>query len=202
MVSNLIKVPQSSGISGWICLTYNENQKPICLWVTNHDSYEISICMDERLFGDTFFKAEKIGNTFIITDLFLFNSNCIFKCTNYEKRSNLIVKLLDKFYTPIKGFPELIHKSKFDFTGITLKGYEIYTDEIGSKGYFVENINTKKTRIIKSDIPDVYFIYGTENYIRVPNIQISEFLRLKGLEFDLEVEDMNDGTFTIKENIL
>ena len=199
MDSNFHKVPQSSGISGWICLTYNENLKPVCLWITNQDSIEISCCIDERLFGDTFFKAEKIGNKYIIADLFLLNSNCIFKCTNYEKRSSLIENLFEKFYTPIKNFPELIPKSKFDFTGIKLKGYELYTAELGTKGYFVENT---KPKIIKSDIPDVYFIEGTENYLRVPDLKTSEFLRLKGLTFELDCEDMQDGTFLIKENIL
>lgn len=199
MVSDLHKVPQSSGISGWICLTYNENLKPICLWITNQDSFEIPCCIDERLFGDTFFRAEKIKNTYIISDLFLLNSSCVFMCTNFKQRSEWIVKLFDNFYTHIKGFPELIPKSKFDFTGISLKGYEVYTSDIGSKGYFIEN---NKTKIIRSDIPDVYFINGTENYLRVPDLKTSEFLRLKDKEFELECEDMNDGTFMIKENIL
>ena len=197
MESNFHKVPQSSGISGWICMTYDE--KPICLWITNQDSFEIPICMDERIFGDTFLKAEKIGNKYIIADLFLLNSNCIFKCTNYQQRSDLIEKIWDKFYTPIKGFPELIPKSKFDFSGTKLKGYELYNQDIGSKGIFVEN---SKIKIIKTDIPDVYFIEGTENYLRVPDLKTSEFLRLKGLAFELDCEDMQDGTFVIKENIL
>ena len=75
----------------------------------------------------------------------------------------------------------------------------MYTEEIGIKGYFIENT---KTKIIKSDIPDVYFIDGTENYLRVPDIKTSEYLRSKDKEFELEVEDMGDGTFLIKENIL
>ncbi len=197
-VPNLLKIPQSSGISGWICLLYN-NLNPICLWVTNNDSYEIPICLDERLYGDTIFKAEKINNTILLSDIYILNCTNIFRSTTYKQRSELISEILSRFYTEIKGFPQIISKSKYDFAGKKLKGYELYTDELGSKGYFVENT---KTKIIRSDIPDVYFINGTDNYLRVPDLKTSEYLRSKEKEFELEVEDMGDGTFIIKENIL
>lgn len=67
-----------------------------------------------------------------------------------------------------------------------LRGFEIYTDVPGSKGFFVEN---DKSRIIKSDIPDVYFIEGTEFYIQVPDIKTSDFLRSLGDSFELLLEE-------------
>jgi len=195
-VPNLLKIPQSSGISGWICLLYN-NLNPICLWVTNNDSYEIPICLDERLYGDTIFKAEKINNTIILSDLYILNCTNIFRSSTYKQRSELISEIISRFYTEIKGFPQIIPKSKYDFTGKKLKGYELYTEEIGSKGYFIENT---KTKIIKSDIPDVYFIEGTESYIQVPDLKTSVYLRSLGDSFELELEEKEDLWF-VKENI-
>ena len=177
------KVGQTTGISGWLILTYSE-LKPICLWVTSNEIKEIPCCISERLFGDTFFKAEFINGTYIISDVFMYNSCCIFACSTFQQRYEWLGKLVDRFVTQIPGLPKIIHKSMMGEQ--PLRGFEIYTDVPGSKGFFVEN---DKSRIIKSDIPDVYFIEGTEFYIQVPDIKTSDFLRSLGDSFELLLEE-------------
>ena len=53
------------------------------------------------------------------------------------------------------------------------------------------------TRIIKSAIPDVYFLEGTEDYIQVPDIETSEYLRSLGDSFVVSLEE-RDGLWFVK----
>jgi hypothetical protein len=187
------KVPQTIGISGWIILTYDK--KPICLWVSNNNEcYSLNVCIDERLFGDTIFKVERINNDYIISDIFIYNSCCVFACTTFKQRYEWTKQLMTRFFYSIPGFPKLIHKSDSNHK---IKGYEFYTDNPGSKGYYEES---NKISIVKSDIPDVYFIEGTESYIQVPDLKTSEYLRSLGDLFQLDIEE-KEGLWFIKENI-
>lgn len=53
------------------------------------------------------------------------------------------------------------------------------------------------TGITRTELPDVYFIEGTEQYIQVPDIQTSEYLRSLGESFELELEE-RDGLWFVK----
>jgi hypothetical protein len=186
------KVSQTIGISGWIILTYDKN--PICLWISGNECYNLNVCIDERLFGDTIFKVERINNDYIIADIFMYNSCCVFACTTFQQRYEWTKQLISHFFYNIPGFPNLIHKSDSKHK---IKGYEIYTDIPGSKGYYEE---CEKTTIVKSDIPDVYFIEGTESYIQVPDLKTSVYLRSLGDSFELNIEE-KEGLWFIKEKI-
>ena len=161
---------------GWIVLSYDKI--PVCLWVTARDSYPLNICLDERLFGDTIFRAEKVGNKYILSDVFVYNSSCIFKTSTFEQRYNWSKDLLSRFYRP--GLDELIHKSDIP-DSIKLRGYEYYDNKEGSHGCFVEAQET----IVRTEIPDVYTVKGKEGYVLVPNLKTSVFLRSKGPEFSM-----------------
>jgi hypothetical protein len=186
------KVPQTIGISGWLILTYDK--LPKCIWVSGNECYTIPVCIDERLFGDTFLKVERVNDEYIISDIFMYNSCCVFACTTFIQRYEWTKQLMSRFFHDIPGFPKLIHKSDSKHK---IKGYETYTDIPGSKGYYEES---GKTTLIKSDIPDVYFIEGTESYIQVPDLKTSVYLRSLGDTFELDLEEKEDLWF-VKENI-
>jgi hypothetical protein len=48
---------------GWIALTYS-NDIPVCLWITARECCLVEVCLDERLFGDTIIRAEKVGKKY------------------------------------------------------------------------------------------------------------------------------------------
>ena len=188
------KVPQTSGILGWIILSYEKNI-PTCTWMTARDTIQLPIVFDERFFGDTIFRAEKIEkDTFVISDIIYHNSNYIFGCSNFIQRYDWLKLILARFHTPVDGLTKLIHKS--DLPKTPLRGYEVYTDVPGSTGFFVED--DKKT-VTKGEIPDVYFI--EESYVRVPDLKTSVFLRSKGTTFELKCSQHSDGSWVIQENI-
>jgi hypothetical protein len=185
-----IKVPQFIGAQGWIILVYDEIPK--AFWVSQKEIKELTIALDERLFGDTIFRAEKISgeeHKYVISDIFVFASTNIFIRTNFEERSQWLTKILNKFYNPIKGLTELYLKdSKFP-----IKGYEYYDTNKGSKGIYAE----EKEFVYRTEIPDVYFIRGKSGYVAVPDLKTSEFLRSKGEEFELFLEE-KEGIWYIK----
>ena len=42
----------------------------------NNECYSLNVCIDERLFGDTIFKVERINNDYIISDIFIYKRIC------------------------------------------------------------------------------------------------------------------------------
>jgi hypothetical protein len=184
------KIPIFSLNNGWLLLSYTD--KPICLWINNKEIKEVTCSIDERLFGDTLFRVEYLNGTYIICDMFMYNSCCIFAGTTFKQRYDWIEKLM-VFFHNIPTLDKIIHKSQSNFDCI---GYEYHSNNIGSYGSL-----SNLTKIIKSDIPDVYFIDGTDNYIQVPNIKTSEYLRSLGDSFSLDIEE-KDGLWFIKNSSL
>jgi hypothetical protein len=184
-----IKVPQFIGEQGWIILVYDEIPK--AFWIGKHIK-ELTIALDERLFGDTILRAEKISgeeHKYVISDIFIYASTNIFRLTTFQERFGWLSKILKNFYNPIKGLTELYLKdSKFP-----IKGYEYYDSNKGSKGIFAE----EKEIVYRTEIPDVYFIRGKSGYVAVPDLKTSEFLRSKGEEFELMIEE-KEGIWHIK----
>jgi hypothetical protein len=185
----LKKVPQFIAQQGWIILVYD--QIPKAFWISQKEIQEISIALDERLFGDTIFRAEKIsGHThkYVISDIFVYASTNIFVRTNFEERFQWISKILT-FHQRINGLTELYSKD----STFPIKGYEYYDTKKGSFGVYSEI----KEIVYKTEIPDVYFIRGKSGYVAVPDLKTSEFLRLKGEEFELDIEE-KEGVWYIK----
>jgi len=156
-----------------------ENEIPVCIWCTPHETKYLSVCIDERLFGDTILRAEHTKNGYVISDIFVYNSTCIFMSSTFEQRYEWLGKLFSTFETAGTD-TRLIHKSDADFP---IKGYEYYDDKQGSHGCF-DDLTGYQT-ILRTDIPDVYNVKGKDGYVLVPTLKTSIFLRSKGSEFKL-----------------
>jgi hypothetical protein len=189
VLPGLKKVPQFVGQQGWIIFVY-EGEIPKAFWV-GKDIQELTIALDERMFGDTIFRAEKISgynHKYVLSDIFVFASTNIFVRTNFEERYSWISKIL-KFHQQIPGLTELYSKE----SQFPIKGYEYHDIKKGSFGIYAE----EKEIVYKTEIPDVYFIRGKSGYVAVPDLKTSEFLRSKGSEFELDIEEI-EGIWHIK----
>jgi len=176
------QVPQTNGVSGWLILTY-ENKVPTCLWVTNTDCKRVACIVDERICGDTFFRAEKISPfEFVISDIWIYNSNCVFAASTFEQRYKWLKTFLPMFTSHIPGTIKFIHKS--DITETNIKGHEEHPLDMGKTGYFVERDNSKMVHFLKMSLPDCYESVPFSGFLKVPDIKTSFFLRSKGDDFD------------------
>jgi hypothetical protein len=197
--SKIFKVPQTVGTSGWIIFTY-ENDIPVCFWMNAHETRKVQCIVDERLFGDTFLRAEKLGNfEYVISDIFIYNSNCVYACSTFEQRYNWLKQLMSTFMNYVPGTAKFIHKSDLS-PKIKLKGYEAHTDEPGKPGYFLENDTSNTFQVVKLPLPDCYEV-ESGGYLRVPDLKTSEFLRSKGQSFKCACTKNSDGSWTLTENI-
>jgi hypothetical protein len=194
------KVSQSTGHPGWIVLTY-EDTTPVCLWITGNESEKLHCIIDERLCGDTFLKVEKIDSqTYLVSDIWMYNSNCVFACSTFEQRYKWVKELLKTFTSHIEGVTiNLMHKS--EYTG-PVKGYEEHpVDMPGKSGYYVEEEPKSQTlTITRMNIPDCYEVEG-KGYLRVPDIRTSVYLRSKGDTFNCRCAKYDDEFWDIAENI-
>ena len=187
-------MPQSHGIPGWIVLTYDETT-PVCLFVTNRHAERLPLIADERICGDTFFRVERLSKyEFLVADIWVYNSNCVFACSTFAQRYEWLKELLETFTYHVKGTVHLQHKSTYLETP---KGYEAYTDEIGAVGTYVEDgiLCTVK----RLPIPDCYDIDG--KYVRVPDLKTSVYLRSKGDIFTCKCTPHDDESWDVAENI-
>jgi hypothetical protein len=195
------RVPQSTGKQGWIVLTYNE-KVPTCIWISNGESEVLPCIVDERICGDTFLRVEKLDDRkYLVSDIWMYNSNCVFACSTFKQRYDWLKELLSTFTRHIEGVTiQLIHKS--DFNG-TIKGYEEYPEEIiGKPGYYVEDTvqDFETVTVTRMSIPDCYEIAG-KGYLRVPDIKTSLYLRSKGETFKCKCSKYDDEFWDIMENI-
>lgn len=193
------RVPQSTGISGWIVFTY-EGNIPVCLWVSGSKVEKVNCIADERICGDTFLRVEKISDdTFVVSDIWVYNSNCVFACSTFKQRYEWLKDLLSTFTSHVKGVTiKLLHKS--EYTG-QIKGYEDHPDDlIGKPGYFVEDMDYEVLTVTKLNIPDCYEISG-KGYLRVPDIKTSIYLRSKGDTFQCKCSKYDDEFWDVVENI-
>lgn len=155
------------------------------MWITARESCVVSLCIDERLFGDTIFRAEKVRNKYVISDCLVYNSSRIFNISTFKERYDWSAQLLKRF---THG---LIHKSELP-SDIKIKGYELYDFKPGSKGSFEEPRET----ITRTEIPDVYTIKNKQGYVLVPDLKTSVYLRSLGSEFQLSCVE-KDGNWAI-----
>lgn len=181
---------------GWIVLHRN-NGVPVASWITTRECRPIQLSMDERLFGDTILRVEKISKTeYVLGDIFVYNSSCVFACSTFKQRYEWTAKLLERFHCPTDI--KLIHKSNLPKDTL-LRGRESYTAEVGSIGRFIELEMGEVLDVYKTDLPDVYRIVGKEGYIKVPDLKTSQFLRTKGDSFKLRCIECEDEAWEIVE---
>lgn len=192
----MFKVPQTTGIPGWIVFTY-ENDIPVCVWITMHEFRKLPCIVDERLCGDTFLKVEKIADMdFAVSDIWMYNGNCVFACSTFEQRYEWLQKLLSTFTSCVPGVTiDLIHKSDLDMTEVHLRGYESYLDEINKSGFFEEDDGTQIVKVKKLTMPDCYEVLSG-GYLKVPDLKTSLHLRSLGKEFEIRCKKNNDGSWT------
>jgi len=194
-----VRVPQSTGIPGWLVFTYN-NDIPVCFWITAHECRKIPCIIDERICGDTFLKVEKIGPLdFLVADIWMYNSNCVFACSTFQQRYDWLATLLETCTSHVRGTAKLIHKSNFKFD--TIRGYEEYSNEtIGKSGYFIEKDNSEIVKVVQLSIPDCYEV-SRGGYLKVPDLKTSFYLRSKGKEFECSCIRNEDDSWSVAENI-
>ena len=173
---------------------------PVCLWISGNEVEKLPCIVDERLCGDTFLRVERIDkNVFLVADIWMYNSNCVFACSTFKQRYDWLKDLLLTFTTFVDGVTiRLMHKS--NYTGST-KGYEEHTEEmIGRPGYFIEDDKSVTYTVNKLSIPDCYEIAG-KGYLRVPDIKTSTYLRSKGDTFECKCIPYDDEYWDVAENI-
>ena len=194
------QVPQSTGTPGWVVLTY-EGKKPVCLWVTTGETEKLTCIADERICGDTFLKVERLDTeTFLVSDIWMYNSNCVFACSTFKQRYEWLKKLLPTFTQHIKGVTiNLVHKS--DYTG-AIKGYEEHPVDLpGKPGYYTEKeVDTETYIVNRLNIPDCYELQ-CGGYLRVPDMKTSVYLRSKGETFSCRCVKYDEEFWDVLENI-
>lgn len=169
--------------------------------MTMQECRKLPLIVDERLCGDTFFRVEKIGDLeFVVSDIWMYNSNCVFACSTFKQRYEWLKKLLSRFIKHVPGTVRLYHKSELP-SHVKLKGVEEHNDEmIGKPGYFVEKDDSTLVTVTRMAIPDCYEVLG-KGYLRVPDLKTSKYLRNKGNTFTCKCVPYDDEFWDLAENI-
>ena len=169
-----------------------ENSIPVCAWISTQECRILPCIIDERVCGDTFFKVERLSNNeFVVSDIWMYNSNCVFACSTFQQRYEWLRKFIPMIHTHSQGTIKLIHKS--ELKNHNIRGYEEYTNEIGKYGFFIDK---NLMKIKKLPLPDCYQV-GESGYLLVPDLKTSEFLRSLGNEFELPCERVDDESWKI-----
>ena len=178
-----MQVPQTTGVPGWIIFTY-ENSTPCCFWITTQECKKLTCIVDERICGGTFLRVERLSPLeFVVADIWMYNSNCVFACSSFLQRYDWLKLFLRLFTSYEKNKTiRLIHKA--DLVNPVIRGYEAYEDEIGKSGYFIEKDNSELIQFIRMSMSDCYESVPFTGYLKVPDIKTSLYLRKKGQEFD------------------
>ena len=199
-----VKVPQGSGVPGWLCLTRDPtNSAPLAIWVPRRvdpKAQVFRIVMDERCFEDSILRVEYTPTHLYIADVWMWNGVKIFNRTSFAWRQTYLRDMLPTMYTSCPGFESRAVELRGD-TIADIRGYEYYTDRIGETGLFKEEEPVAESRtyqITTTDVPDVYKLEGDLGYLRVRTLELSRALRAMGPSFRLQcvknAED--DGTWT------
>ena len=195
------KVEQTKGTPGWILFTYDKTI-PVCYWVSSQESKQIPCIVDERICGDTVLRVEKLSELeYVVADIWMYNSNCVFVCSTFEQRYEWLKKFLAEFTTYIESVTvELIHKSDLE-PGYYLKGYEVYSNEPGKSGYYIDKAEDGElVEVSKLSIPDCYEVIG-KGYLYVPDLKTSMYLRSKGTSFMCRCVSHEEDFWKLVENI-
>jgi hypothetical protein len=192
------KVPQTSGMPGWLCLTRDEVSKPVALWVPRRPDATpqvFRVVWDERCFEDTILRVEYTSTHVYIADVWMWNGIPLFRTKSFAQRAEFLKKAFETTYTPCPPFES--RAVALRETATEVRGHEYYTDALGEKGVYVETKPdvTNKYEIVATDIPDVYKVADV-GYLRVRTMALSKQLRALGRVFTLECVQNEDGTWT------
>jgi len=195
-----VKVPQGSGVPGWLCLTRDTSSAPIAMWVPRKvaEPQVFRIAIDERCFEDSILRVEYTPTHLYIADVWMWNGIKLFHRTSFAWRQTFLHDIFPLVYTPCPGFESRAIELRSERMG-GIRGYEYYTNAIGVTGLFREESVVKKTyEIAATDLPDVYKLEGDLGYLRVRTIELSRTLRSMGPLFRLRCvkNPENDGTWT------
>jgi len=186
-----IKVPQSNGVPGWLCLTRDETGSPISFLVPRRENpipIQVSLVWDFRCFEDTILRVEYTPQVIYIADVFIWNSVNLFYRHNFQWRQDFLKKVIPLTYQNVPEFQSREVKFREDVQEI--RGYEYYSDRSGDIGAFVDDLYEIK----RTDIPDVYKV-SAGGYLRVRTISLSRALRKLGDTFNLQCTPNEDGTW-------
>jgi hypothetical protein len=202
--SNIVKVPQGSGVPGWLCLTRDTaTSVPVALWVprkTDPQPQVFRIVMDDRCFEDSILRVEYTPTHLYIADVWMWNGIKLFSRTSFAWRQTFLRQVLSCMHTPCPGFESRVVELRSDaMAGI--RGYEHYTDRIGETGLFKAEAEVKAEdmyEITATDVPDVYKLEKDLGYLRVRTLELSRTLRTLGPTFRLQCvkNPENDGTWS------
>ena len=170
------------------------------MWVSGNKAEKVTCIVDERICGDTFLRVERVSDdTFVVSDIWVYNSNCVFACSTFNQRYDWLKDLLSTFTSYVKGVSiKLLHKSEYSGP---IKGYEDHPEDlVGKPGYFVENVDYEILTVTKLNIPDCYEVSG-KGYLRVPDMKTSLYLRSKGDTFQCKCSKYDDEFWDVLENI-
>ena len=171
----------------------------MCVWITSQECFVLPCCADERICNDTFLRVEKIGKMeYAVSDIWVYNSNCIFACSNFKQRYEWLKEWIPMFTFHVPGTIKLVHKS--DLVSPQTRGYEVYGPDIGSKGYYVDDDGSRIVQVKKMALPDCYEVEG-DGYLRVPTLKLSEELRKLGDSFKLRCMREEDGSWSFIKNV-
>lgn len=163
--------------------------------MTSQECLKLPCCVDERICNDTFLRVEKVSKLeYVVSDIWMLNSNCVFACSNFQQRYDMLKDFLADFVFHVPGTLKLIHKS--EMKNVKVRGQEVYSADIGSKGYFVEEAGDLVI-VKRLAIPDCYEIKGKKGYLKVPDLKTSVFLRSKGPEFECRCTQAEDGSWEL-----
>lgn len=181
--------------------------KCVSVWADNQgkqvEDITDTLIVDERVCGDTFIRVERLDATsFVVADIWMYNSNCIFACSTFKQRYDWIAEWIPRFINHDSyndSSIKLIHKSKINPKNMKIKGYEVYCDEIATTGYFEDIASSAGAELVKftrTAIPDCYETEDKE-YLRVPDIKTSTLLRSKGQSFEYKCVYNEDGSWSM-----
>lgn len=190
-----MKVPQSTGIPGWLCLTRDEHGNPVSLLVQRREGnpkiMRVRCVLDERCYEDTIFRIEYTSTSIYLADVWMWNAFQMFNATNFLFRQKFLEDVYTQMYTNCPQFQS--HEIQLR-TGVTdIRGYEYYSDRIGERGVFVESNDIFE--ICATEIPDVYKL-SNGGYLRVRTLKLSRYLRTLGKTFKLKCHQNEDNTWS------
>jgi hypothetical protein len=204
----VVKVPQGVGTPGWLCLTRDEQSKPVSLWIPRREDAQpqiLRLVWDERCYEDTIFRVEYTATHLFIADVWLWNGTRLFEKMNFADRATFLRNAIPVVYTPCQAFES--RRVALRDVSASARGYEYYTDSPGEKGVYSDVAPTTVPavvpvllesncyEIVATDVPDVYSV-SAGGYLRVKTLALSKALRAMGRKFVLECQKNTDGTWT------
>ena len=194
-----MKVPQGIGSPGWLCLTRDEQSKPVSLWVPRRDNAQpqiLRLVWDERCYEDTILRVEYTSTHVFIADAWLWNGVRLFDTMNFEARTKFLTNAIPAVYTPCPAFES--RQIALRDTNTATRGYEYYSPSPGENGIYCDSQSSNKQEITSTDVPDVYAV-SAGGFLRVQTLKLSKALRVMGKKFVLECQKNTDGTWTVIE---